>query len=94
MPRRAAAFVREHLWDAATGTLFRRYRQGDAGVDAYAEDYAYLVFGLLELFQADGDPAWLEWALSCSSSRTRSSGIRSMAAGSARPGATRRCCCG
>jgi uncharacterized protein YyaL (SSP411 family) len=32
-------------------------------VDAYAEDYTYLIFGLLELFQADGDPAWLEWAL-------------------------------
>ena len=29
----------------------------------YAEDYAYLIFGLLELFQADGDPAWLEWAV-------------------------------
>ena len=29
----------------------------------YAEDYAYLAGGLLELFQATGDPAWLEWAL-------------------------------
>jgi uncharacterized protein YyaL (SSP411 family) len=32
-------------------------------VEGYAEDYAYLVFGLLELFQADGDASWLEWAL-------------------------------
>jgi uncharacterized protein YyaL (SSP411 family) len=56
-------FVREHLWNAGEGRLLRRYRQGDAGVDAYAEDYAYLGFGLLELFQADGDPAWLAWAL-------------------------------
>ena len=37
--------------------------RGDAGVEGYAEDYAYLIFGLLELFQADGDPGWLEWAL-------------------------------
>ena len=29
----------------------------------YAEDYAYLASGLLELFQATGDPAWLEWAI-------------------------------
>ena len=43
-------------------TLLRRYREGSSGVDAYAEDYAYLIFGLLELFQADGDPDWLEWA--------------------------------
>ena len=61
--KRAALFVREHLWNAEEGRLLRRYRQGDAGVDAYAEDYAYLGFGLLELFQADGDPAWLDWAL-------------------------------
>ncbi len=31
-------------------------------MDGYAEDYAALAFGLLELFQADGDPAWLQWA--------------------------------
>ena len=61
--QRAALFVREHLWNTGESRLLRRYRQGDAGVDAYAEDYAYLGFGLLELFQADGDPAWLDWAL-------------------------------
>ena len=61
--RRAAGFIREHLWNPATATLMRRYRQGDARVDGYAEDHAYLIFGLVELFQAGGDPAWLEWAL-------------------------------
>jgi hypothetical protein len=61
--RRAAEFIRTTLWTESTGTLLRRYRQGDARVEGYAEDYAYLIFGLVELFQADGDPAWLEWAL-------------------------------
>jgi hypothetical protein len=61
--RRAAGFIRSSLWRESTRTLLRRYRQGDAAVEGYAEDYAYLAFGLLELFQADGDPAWLEWAL-------------------------------
>ena len=61
---RAAAFVRTNLWQVERGTLLRRYRQGAAGVEAYAEDYAYLIFGLLELFQAGGDADWLEWALS------------------------------
>ncbi|HEY5617664.1 MAG TPA: thioredoxin domain-containing protein [Vicinamibacterales bacterium] len=61
--RRAASFVRSHLWNEADRTLLRRFRDGDAGVEGYAEDYAYLTFGLLELFQADGDPSWLEWAL-------------------------------
>jgi uncharacterized protein YyaL (SSP411 family) len=57
----AASFIRTHLWKAET--LLRRYREGEAGVEAYAEDYAYLIFGLLELFQAGGDPASLEWVL-------------------------------
>jgi uncharacterized protein YyaL (SSP411 family) len=61
--QRAAEFLRVRLWNGGTRTLLRRYRRGDAGVEGYAEDYAYLVFGLLELFQADGDPRWLEWAL-------------------------------
>ena len=61
--QRAARFVHDRLWQPSTGTLLRRYRDGSAGVDAYAEDYAYLVFGLLELFQTDGDPTWLEWAM-------------------------------
>ena len=51
------------MWQRASRTLFRRYREGDVAIEAYAEDYACLVWGLLELVQADGDPAWLEWAL-------------------------------
>jgi uncharacterized protein YyaL (SSP411 family) len=61
--RRAAAFVRERLWSADDRRLLRRYRKGHADIDAYAEDYGCLIFGLLELFQADPDPIWLEWAI-------------------------------
>jgi uncharacterized protein YyaL (SSP411 family) len=61
--QRAAAFIRDRLWQRDSGRLLRRYREGDAAIDAYAEDYAYLVFGLLELFQADGNAEWLEWAI-------------------------------
>ena len=50
------------MWNADTRTLLRRYRRGKASIEGYAEDYAYLIFGVLELFQADPDPAWLEWA--------------------------------
>ena len=60
--RRAASFLRERMWNADTRTLLRRYRDGDAAIEAYAEDYSGLIFGLLELFQADADPAWLDWA--------------------------------
>ena len=59
----AAAFIRERMWNGASRTLLRRYRDGHAGIRGYAEDYAYLIFGLIELFQADSDPAWLDWAV-------------------------------
>jgi uncharacterized protein YyaL (SSP411 family) len=61
--RRAATFLRERMWNPSTSQLLRRYRAGEAAIPAYAEDYACLVFGLLELFQTDGDPEWLDWAL-------------------------------
>src|SRR5262249_2122293 len=48
--RRAAGFIRERMWNAGTGVLLRRYRDGAADIEGYAEDYAYLVAGLLELF--------------------------------------------
>ena len=57
----AAALIESRMFDGST--LLRRYRAGEAAIEGYAEDYAYLIFGLLELFQADGDPRWLRWAL-------------------------------
>jgi uncharacterized protein YyaL (SSP411 family) len=60
--RGAAQFIRDTMWRAADRTLLRRWRHGDASIEAYAEDYSALIWGLLELFQADGDPAWLTWA--------------------------------
>jgi uncharacterized protein YyaL (SSP411 family) len=61
--RRAASFVRERMWSADDRRLLRRYRKGHADIDAYAEDYGCLIFGLIELFQADPDPMWLDWAV-------------------------------
>ncbi len=58
----AASFMRDAMWRAGERTLLRRYRAGDAAIEAFAEDYAYLIFGLLELFQASGDVQWLAWA--------------------------------
>ena len=62
MATRAAQFVKDSLWDPTRQILCRRYRDGHASIDGYCEDYAFMVAGLLELFQADGDPDWLGWA--------------------------------
>ncbi len=61
--RRAASFVQRRMWSEETGNLYRRYRCGEVGIDGYCEDYASLIWGLIELFQVDSDPNWLEWAL-------------------------------
>ena len=61
--RGAASFIRARMWDPTRGRLVRRFRDGEAAIDAFAEDYACLIFGLLELHEAGGDRAWLDWAL-------------------------------
>jgi hypothetical protein len=60
---KAADFMHTTLWRPDSETLLRRYRDGDAAIEAYAEDYAYLIWGLLELLQATGEARWLEWAI-------------------------------
>ncbi len=61
--RRAAAFLKDNLFDEKKQTLFRRYRQGQAGLNGQLDDYAFLVYGLLELYEASFEPLWLQWAL-------------------------------
>jgi uncharacterized protein YyaL (SSP411 family) len=45
---KAAGFILLNLRDT-NNRLLRRYRQGNAGVDAQLNDYAFLIWGLLEL---------------------------------------------
>ena len=59
--QRAVQFIRAKLTKA--GKLLRNYRQGASAVEGFAEDYAYLIQGLLDLYEADFDTAHLQWAL-------------------------------
>ena len=56
----AAAFVRRELLQG--GRLLRRYRSGEARHAAGLADYAYLIEGLLELYQSNGQVWVLEMA--------------------------------
>jgi len=60
---RAARFAKARLWNPEARTLFRRWRAGAVSVEGFAEDYACLVWGLIELYEAGGGPEWLDWAL-------------------------------
>lgn len=59
----AAGFVRSQLFDSKTGKLKRRYRDGHVAVEGFLEDYAFLVQGLLDLYEASFNVRWLSWAI-------------------------------
>ncbi len=60
--RRAALFIQSELTDS-DGLLRHRWREGEAAKRGLLDDYAFLIHGLLELYQSDFDPAWFDWAL-------------------------------
>ncbi len=59
---RTAEFIRSTLYIDGKG-LLHRYREGNAGLQANLDDYAFLVWGLIELYQAGFDRNHLTWAL-------------------------------
>jgi len=61
--RRAAEFVMARLYHPGTGLLLRRYRQGDAAIPGFLDDYAMFVQGLLDLYEAQFDLRHLELAV-------------------------------
>jgi len=47
----AARFILERMKDA-DGRLLHRYRKGNAGIAAHLDDYAFFIWGLIELYEA------------------------------------------
>jgi uncharacterized protein YyaL (SSP411 family) len=60
--KRAAGFILQNL-RTADGRLLRRYRHGDAAYPGYLDDYAFLVWGLIELYEATFEVSYLEEAV-------------------------------
>lgn len=59
--RQTAQFLQEEMHDGE-GRLLHRYRDGDAGIRATLDDYAFLTRGLLELYETTFEPQWLQAA--------------------------------
>ncbi len=59
---RASEFIEKNLVDA-NARLLHRFRDGDARFRGYLEDYSYLIFGYIELYQATFDDKWMTRAL-------------------------------
>jgi uncharacterized protein YyaL (SSP411 family) len=58
--RKAADFVRRSMW--RDDRLLRSWREGP-GPEGFAEDYAAMAGGALDLYEATGNVAWLQWAV-------------------------------
>ncbi len=57
----AATFARTNLWH--NGRLLRTWRNGQGRGLGFLDDYAFLICGLLSLFEQTADAQWLTWAV-------------------------------
>ncbi|MBT5794142.1 MAG: thioredoxin domain-containing protein, partial [Deltaproteobacteria bacterium] len=58
--QKSAQFIKENLYES--GKLARRFRDSEAKFTASLDDYAYLIQGLVDLYETDFDEQWLNWA--------------------------------
>ncbi|TFG96836.1 thioredoxin domain-containing protein [Candidatus Thorarchaeota archaeon] len=58
---KSLSFILETMLDEKQG-LFHRYKDGDVAIGAFLDDFAYLIWALLELYEATFKPEYLEQA--------------------------------
>ncbi len=61
---KAAQFIKNYLWK--DGRLLRRWRDKEARFMGGIDDYAFLIRGLISLFEEGCGPEWLQWAFELS----------------------------
>ena len=62
------AFLEAKLWDAKTKTLFHRWREGERDQVQLLEGYAFLLSGVLDLYEATLEPKHLDFAVALADS--------------------------
>jgi len=60
--RQSADFILANMLDAK-GRLYHRYRDGEAAIAAFLDDYAFLTWGLIELYETTFESSYLQRAL-------------------------------
>ena len=68
---RATKFLRANLYDQSRNLLFRNYREGRSHIEGFADDYAFLIQGLIDLYEASFDVEWLKFALELQETQDR-----------------------
>jgi uncharacterized protein YyaL (SSP411 family) len=67
----AAKFVRANLYDASRKLLYRNYREGRSDIEGFADDYAFVIQGLLDLYEASFNVEWLKFAMQLQETQDR-----------------------
>jgi len=60
---RAAKFILSRLRNKKDGRLIHRYRDGEAAINAKADDYAFMTMALLDLYEATFNVTYLKTAI-------------------------------
>jgi uncharacterized protein YyaL (SSP411 family) len=60
---KAAAFLRRELFDSSRDVLLRRHRDGESAIDAFLDDYAFLINALLDLYETSFQPEDFHFAV-------------------------------
>ena len=65
----AAVYIRDNM--TIQGMLYHRSAEGEVAVPAFLDDHAFLIWGLLELYEASFEENHLSWALELSGETIR-----------------------
>ena len=68
---RSANFVRTKLYDPSPKILYRSYREGRSNIEGFADDYAMVIQGLLDLYEASFDVEYLKFAIQLQETQDR-----------------------
>lgn len=68
---KAASFIRGHLYDNQTRRLHHSFRNGPSKAPGFLDDYAFLISGLLDLYESGGGLYWLVWAIELQKTQAR-----------------------
>ena len=68
---RAAKFLRTNLYEEKSKLLYRNYRGGRSDIEGFTDDYAFVIQGLLDLYEASLDVQWLKFAVELQETQDR-----------------------
>ena len=68
---RGARFLRANLYEEKSKLLYRNYREGRSAIEGFADDYAFVVQALLDLYEVSFDIEWLKFAIELQETQDR-----------------------